>query len=179
MTRIREGNELKHAYMDAMGEDLGKRYYALLEDVLWLQVNWKHYVTLFGTSENRIELLNQTASDFFGLVESAMWERIILSVTRLLDSPKRTKQQRLTLVALPDLVEPTIRQAVSTHLERVKTNAVFCRDWRNRLLAHRDLEFALGESAKPLTLGSRAQIDELLSAIGDMLNVIHEHYMSS
>lgn len=46
----------------------------------------------------------------------------------------------------------------------------FCRDWRNRRIAHRDLKLALEQPTTPLAAGSRAQAKDALKAIANVLN---------
>ncbi len=179
MSEIRTSEEIRSEYIEVMGEELGKRFHALWEEVVELHVHWGEYVDLFGVSSERVELLNQSASGFFARLDGIMWERTILHIIRLVDNPKHSKQSRLTLSALPDLVDCGIQKVVRQHLEEVRKNVGFCRDWRDRLLAHRDLDLAVEQGAKPLKLRSRKNVEEMLSSISEMLNVIAEYYTQS
>lgn len=48
----------------------------------------------------------------------------------------------------------------------------FCRDWRNRRIAHRDLKLALEQS----TTQSRAQVKKALKAVAGILNAVEKQY---
>jgi hypothetical protein len=55
----------------------------------------------------------------------------------------------------------------------------FCRDWRNRHIAHRDLRLILDASASPLELASRQHVRDALSAIAAVLNEVESAYMDA
>jgi hypothetical protein len=74
--------------------------------------------------------------------------------------------------------DPNTRQIVAALVETAVSKAKFCRDWRNRHIAHRDLNLALNKST-PLQMASRKLVDEALSAIANVLNEVDEHYMDS
>ena len=64
-------------------------------------------------------------------------------------------------------------------MARAIEQAEFCRDWRNRHLAHRDLRLALARGAEPLKTGSRQAVREILGTLGEILNVVSSRYLSS
>jgi AbiU2 len=55
----------------------------------------------------------------------------------------------------------------------------FCRDWRNRYIAHRDLSLALNALAEPLAEASKKQMDEALKALSDVPNAVGIYYKKS
>ena len=55
----------------------------------------------------------------------------------------------------------------------------FCRDRRNRHIAHRDLNLALETPAILLKAGSRKRVDEAFRSVVAVLNAISRHYMDS
>ena len=55
----------------------------------------------------------------------------------------------------------------------------FCRDWRNRHIAHRDLNLALSSEAEPLKSANHAKVKDALESIASVLNIISEHYWDS
>jgi hypothetical protein len=68
---------------------------------------------------------------------------------------------------------------VETLTSKAVTATAFARDWRNRKLAHRDLDLALGLQIAPLAPASRIAVKEALSAVADVLNVVAGHYHDS
>lgn len=179
VSQIRTSKQIRLVYIAAMGEELGEHFHGLWEEVVDLHLHWREYVDLFSASPERVSLLNQSASSFFARLDGIMWEQTILHIYRLTDSPRRGELKRLTLNALPDLVASSIKKVVRRHLDVVRRKAVFCRDWRERLLAHRDLDLAVGHGATPLILGSRKQVEEILLDMSQILNLIAEHYTQS
>jgi hypothetical protein len=75
--------------------------------------------------------------------------------------------------------DPKAKQIVVASVETAVGKAAFCRDWRNRYIAHRDLNLALNKPATPLEPASRDLVNEALSAIAKVLNAVESHYMDS
>jgi hypothetical protein len=175
--------EAEKSYIEKMGEALGKQFHALWKEVVWLHWNWAEYVELFGSKPTRIELLNQAAPAFFRMIQDLLWEETLLRIARLTDASKsggRAGRANLTIRNLPELVDDSeARQVATALIETAVRKASFCRDWRNRHIAHRDLNLALDKSASPLETASRKQVNEALSAIADVLNNVDGHYMDS
>jgi hypothetical protein len=100
-----------------------------------------------------------------------MWEDILLHICRLTDPPKsRRGKPNLTLLRLPDLVPAAIQHDVHVLLQEAIRKCEFTRDWRNRLIAHRDLGHALNKYAAPLAPASRKSVGDALKAIIGVLN---------
>ena len=62
--------EAKHANVQKMGESLGAVYSALWQAVALIHFHWNEYVELFGTKSERIVLLNETAPQFFRILQN-------------------------------------------------------------------------------------------------------------
>jgi hypothetical protein len=173
-------DEANDRNVEKMGEALGTQYSALWQEVAWLHRKWSEYVELFGTKPERIDLLNSAAPSFFRMVQDKFWEDILLHLARLTDSTQSVGKANLTLLNLPDLVaDPKTSAALRTSVEIAKDKTRFCRDWRNRRIAHKDLHLAISGAAKPLESASRASAREALRAVADVLNVIDAAYMDS
>jgi hypothetical protein len=114
----------------------------LINECCHLHIKWSEYVTLFGHDEDRITLLNLTAPAFFRIVEDSLWEDILLHICRMTDADRNV----LSLGRLARLVKPAIRDEVETQLASVVATTSFAKDWRDRHIAHRNLQLALNES---------------------------------
>lgn len=77
------GEELKERNIAAMGEEAGKQYSLLNNEVAILHLYWKEYVELFSTSQKRVDRLNQTAPGFFRMLQTELFQTNILHLTRL------------------------------------------------------------------------------------------------
>lgn len=163
-----------------MGEDLGELYTALWQQLTWLHRKWGDYVALFGTKPERIEILNNCAPDFFGNVQTALWEDALLHLARITDSPRTAGKPNLTFRRLPEsIVREQLRQQVLGLLELALQATDFARDWRNRRIAHRDLSLALEQPTEPLMPASRASVNAALKSLDSVLNAIAQAYLET
>jgi hypothetical protein len=180
MASAKSDGEVKPEYIQYMGRELGSLFNALSDEVTWLHIRWAEYTELYGTKASRIDLLNRTAPLFFKIVQDSLLEDTILHITRLTDLPSSFKKDKLTIQRLPSLiVDKTLSGEVSRLVEDALSKSASCRDWRNRHIAHKDLQLALDEGARPLEPISRESMKLGLEAIGRVLNAISEHYMKS
>lgn len=164
----------------AMGQELGERYSALWQELVWLYRIWGEYVDLYGTKPSRVELLNQAAGSFFRVVQDALWEQTLLRIARLTDPATSVGKANLSvqslLLAIDDI---DAKDVVSRRIDEALKASAFCRDWRNRRIAHHDLDLALERHPQPLAPASRAQVRNALDRIADVLNAVSQHYRDS
>jgi hypothetical protein len=175
MAEGKTAEQVKAERIEKLGPKLGPMFHALSDDVAWLQVKWAEYRELFGTSPERIELLNSAAGLFFRILQDTLWEDALLHLARLTDPPKTRGKHNLTIRALPELCDdPALRLRVSRLVDDTLAATAFARDWRNRHIGHRDLVLALESAAKPLSPASRGDVSAALSAIHCVFNELTE-----
>lgn len=180
MATTRAAEESRVHYIENMGEKLGSVYYCLWQELAWLFSKWNEYKTLYGTKPSRIELLNNAAPHFFRVVQDSLWEDTILHIARLTDPSKSMGKDNLSVQQLPELVsDPNLSAELGRLVDIAKQESEFCRDWRNRRLAHRDLGLALGDNAVMLKPGSREKVGKALAALSDILDAVSTHYLDS
>lgn len=173
-------DEAKTKNIQAMGEELGALYDALWQQLAWLHGKWAEYVVLFGTKESRVKLLNRAAPKFSGILQDTLWEDVILHVARLTDPPRSVGKDNLTIRALESLIpDVTLKNELSLLVAKALSASEFCRDWRNRHIAHRDLSLALKTSAEPLMPASRLKVRQALDELAKVLNAVSMHYHRS
>jgi hypothetical protein len=172
--------EVKQQHIERMGKDLGSIYNQLCNELAWLYIKWNQYVELYGTKPSRIDLTNQAAPLLFRIVQDTLWEDTLLHIAKLTDPPKTVGKSNLTILLLPNLVE---KGKISSHVDNLCSLAVakadFCRDWRNRHIAHIDLHLAMKEGVEALLPASRSKVKDCLSAIAEVLNAVNSHYFNS
>jgi hypothetical protein len=177
------GAEAKRQCIAAMGEPLGTQYAELWQELAQLHLTWLEFVELFGKKKSRIELLNNAAPHFFRMVQDRLREAVFLHIARLTDPPfslRKKDKSNLTLRNLPELIDDTkLKDEVMKRCEMAFAGAEFARDWRNRHIAHRDLDLALGESAKPLPAVPLKEVSDALSSFEAVLNAIAGHFLKS
>jgi hypothetical protein len=166
--------------VQAMGLELGETYEALWQEIVWLHSKWAEYAALYGTKESRVSLLNKAAPRFARLIQDTLWEDVVLHIARLTDPPKSAGKHNLTVRSMATHIgDSATRAKVEELIARAIEQAEFCRDWRNRHLAHRDLHLALARGAEPLKTGSRQSVREILQTLGEILNTVSSRYLSS
>jgi hypothetical protein len=163
-----------------MGAELGGIYNALRTDVIRLQMKWNQYRKLYAQSPEQIELLNQVAGHFFGLIQGIMLEDVVLHLARLSDREQTARKENLSFRRLPALVlDEQLASEVAALVEAAVNACEFTLSWRNRHLAHRDLALSLASSVDPLPGISRAQIEGALESMRALLNRMSIHYIGS
>lgn len=178
MSDLNPAHELEQRHLKVFGPDLGPIYHGLHNDVIWLHAKWLEYRKLFAHSERRVELLNRSAGFFFGVVQDVLWHDILLHIARLTDPPKQNRFENLSLTRLPEMVpDVCLANELRGLLETALQLSEFAREWRNKHIAHRDLEHALTTHASPLPGVSRAQLEEVLRGFRAVMNRVHLAYL--
>jgi hypothetical protein len=178
----RTAEEAKANYIDKMGEPLGTQFAELLQEVGSLYVGLGEFTELFR-DEARVKVLNQAApAIMFRIILVALWQSILLSIARLTDPPKSAGKKNLTIQNLPELVNPEVRADVQKLVDAALEKSEFCRDHRNRQLAHLDLDLRTNQSTEPLKFeplesATKKAVDEALDGIGSVLKQVHLHYI--
>jgi hypothetical protein len=173
-------NDQKKQYVEKRGEALGTQFHALWQEIALLNLNWKEYVELFGTNEKRIDRLNKAAPAFFRMLQDELWSSTLVHIARLLDSPRTAGQPNLTIRNFTDLVHDDLKMPIAELIDKAIEAAKFARDWRNRIIAHRDLSLALQDGvAAPLQPASRADVKASLGRLADVMNAVQKHYLNS
>jgi AbiU2 len=170
--------EAKKQYIEKMGEPLGTQFHALWQEIALLHINWKEFVTLFGTNDKRIERLNKAAPAFFRMIQDELWSATLLHIARLLDPPRSVGKANLTVRNFTDLVDEQLKMPLAKLIDKAVEETKFARDWRNRLIAHRDLSLALEDSsAEPIQPASKTHVDTALARLSDIINAVGNHYL--
>lgn len=176
--------EVRDRNIQAMGEPLGQLFSALSNELTWQFLRWGQFEQLFGSKPSRVDLLNQSAPLFFNVVQDALWHDTVLGITRLV-GPARTgvgkrAKQNLSIQQLPVLIsDETLRVNLEALIQDSVQLAQFAFDWRNRFIAHRDLDVALNRHAMPLAPSTRFAVNAALDSVAKALNVVDFHYFNA
>lgn len=180
MGRHLSPEEVKAEILSSFPPDCGDLFFEIWNDVNNLDLNWQNYRALYGTSPERIDLLNWAAGTFFGLIENTMWHDVLLRIARLTDPPKLGRYTRASLGQLIDHVSPHLDSESAQCLhDRVKALEDYCdhiRDLRNRVIAHDDLPTALNYHPDPLPGLSRADVEGARDRIHSLVSEIGNHF---
>ena len=177
---FRNAVQVREQNMLVMGEELGELYSALWQELTSLHSKWGHYVVLFGTNPERIELLNSTGAGFFAAVQTTLWNDTLIHLARMTDSVSSAGKPNLSFKRLALLIQQKeTASKVSELVDVALKRTAFARDWRNRRIAHQDLALALNTSLVPLASASRLQVDDALDVLGKTLNCVSLYYFQS
>jgi hypothetical protein len=160
----------------SMPPDLAEVYNGLDHVLVWLYARWNIYRQVFGTSEERIKLLNETAPAFFKVCQDAIWADIRMELSRITDPAETFGKPNLTLKRLVNLIDPaqhpTLAAEAGQLLQEVEKRCDSFRDWRNRRGGHRDLDTALDRHIRPLPAASRQMIEDALQSVSELMNAL-------
>jgi hypothetical protein len=172
--------QAKEKYIAKMGDKLGPQFHELRQEVIYISRKWMEYVALYGTKPSRIQLMNATAPVFFRTIQDVFWDDMLLHIARLTDPSETGKCSNLTLQNLPDLIaDEKLKAKVAPLVKSALDQSGFCRDWRNKLVAHRDLDTAINGTADQISGGSREQVDKLLKTMAEIMDAIELHFMEA
>ena len=112
------------------------------------------------------------------MLQGQQFETNMLHLARLTDPPKSMGMLNLTVCRLPDLVtDQGLKAQLIACVHQVKQKTEFCRDWRNKRFAHRDLLLAMQDGrATPLPAATKESFFEALRVVSDLLNTIERFY---
>lgn len=173
----RTAAEVYQDHVQTLGPQLGPVYNALTNEVTSLHGKWNQYRKLFMGSPKRVDLLNEAAPYFFGVLQETLIENILLHLARLTDPPMSVGRSNLSLRQLPDLIsDPGLKSNLVNLVDKAVASCAAPRDWRNRHLAHRDLSLAIATSGVPLAGISPGDISAALTTFREVLNRIEGHF---
>lgn len=176
MGRYSTPDEIRAEILAAFPPDCGALFFEIETDVCNLHLNWQHYRALYGTSPERIDLLNWAAGSFFGLIDNTMWHDVLLRIARLTDPPTMGSYANASLGQLVERVSPHLDSESTQRLnDQITALVKYCdpiRDLRNRVLVHDDLPTALHYHPDPLPGLSRAYVEGALDRIRSLVNEI-------
>jgi hypothetical protein len=180
MERYLSAEDVEQQHLSVLGSKLGPLYHSLYNELIWAHVRWAHYRALYGTNQQRVDLLNEAAGQFFYIHQDTALSHTILDLCRLTDPPGSGLGARLTVRALAEPILPhVLNSKVAPLVEAAVVSTEFARDLRNRRIAHHELSVALGRTVTPLIPATGEKIEKALSAIAQPLRAVNAHYFAS
>lgn len=180
MSKTQTEDELLRESQQFMGAELGELHFLLCRELAYLHLTWREYRALFARDQETFNLMNATAPRFFKRLNDSLWHATLLHLCRLTDPPDSVGKPNLTVRRLVATIDDSKLKEEVEHLAlQAKERTEFARDWRNRHLAHRDLNRAKSPQVHPLSPASRADVEGALAALRDIMNRIERHYRDS
>jgi hypothetical protein len=174
--------------MTPSGSRLMPTAVAEVYDPLWQEVQnihftWMLYRQLFGTSPDRVELLNRFAGAVFGTMQRILGRYIPLTIFRLLDpsTQRGGRGENLCLERLAEVVTAAgapVGGKLTALLTQIRAKMASHADLRNKVIAHNDLATtpALYDGTSSVSGPSRALTEEVLENVRTFMNTVQNHY---
>ncbi|MGB7295577.1 MAG: hypothetical protein WBC70_08295 [Candidatus Aminicenantales bacterium] len=155
--------------------------------VFLLHDRWIIYRQLYGTSKERIELLNESAPNYFWIIQDVLWDEILLDICRLADPIQsgrdKKSKKNLCLEMLCQIIKELGREDlysdICNSLSRFREKCEGLKKHRNKRIGHLDLRVFLNEKSKYLPGISRAMIEDVLKELRFFMNSINGFYRDS
>lgn len=158
--------------------DLKETFLAFREQCEWIQTCFDTNRELFGSGEERLQLLRRTASGFFLELNQILIENLIVQICKITDPATTFGRKNLTVDHINDLLreEGFLTQPMEEAARGMNRYRKIIVNGRNKLIAHYDKETVLSF----LSLGPhyKQDVDDFfenmhlyLDVIADVINV--------
>jgi AbiU2 len=162
--------------------ELAEIWQFLHNEVAWLHGRWTMYRQLYGTSPERIELLNQLAPTFFGTIQAVQVDEIQLTLSRLGDPAGTGKRRNLTLETLLQEIEALGIDGLAAELRplllRFRETCEGIAERRNKVIAHNDFQ-TRQPGANAIAGASREEIEGALDALRAFMRAVYAFFEGS
>lgn len=114
-------------------------------------------------------------------MKKTLWNDLLLGITRLTDPVKSVGKRNITLQSLANHIHyPELKVEIEKDVAVLKEKSSFCRDWRNRSIAHFDYDLTINQqTAKPLESANREKFQETITGIHTIIKKVYLHYLKS
>lgn len=142
-------------------------------EVRKLNRDWITDKQLFAESDERVQLLSETAGTFFSMLRNILIENIFLIISRLTDKEVISGNVTLSMTTLlSKLGENPIFDELNSIFEETSKDSKPIREWRNRQIGHNDLKIKLSPEGNPLPKVSFGNIESIIENINQFMNII-------
>jgi hypothetical protein len=145
----------------------------LYDDVVMLHLKWRFYSELFPDPEHA-RLLSNSAGSFFHVVEEALRADVLMTICRLSDPTPSLARVNLSFAILRG--KCTDLPKVDNLITAFQAACGNLRRYRNRYIAHNDLESNIPYHEMLLPGVGRFHIGEILQLAREILRTVYRHY---
>ena len=165
--------------IETMGHELGEYFTFIYNETYNLIYKWQEYMELYGRSDKRIELLNESTSSFFALIQRTMLSNIVMNICRLTDSKKdsRSEKLHLTVMRLPELINDVdFRKEICIIIKRIRKSVKIIKENRDNHIAHYDLQSILNKIVLKIPY---KDLEETIDYLYQILKIFYIKYYQS
>ena len=167
----------------AMPPAVGEVFRTLWQEIQNIHLTWMVNRQLFGTSPERIALLNRFGGVAFGLYQRLLTRHVVLAIFRLIDPATQRGGRDLNhcLERLADEVTADSSSCganLTPLLAEIRGLMAPHADLRNKVAAHNDFHTlpTLYDGTSTVATPSRELIETVLGRIRTFMNIVQRHY---
>ena len=170
-------DEHRQELVEALGEEVGATLYLVECELLGLNYDYRWYRSLFGTSSERVEILNKAAGGIAAVIDEAMYDEVLSRIARLLDKESMRGKNNLSLKRLymvckkDQSIARDLVDSIKSQLDVIELEASNICFLRNKALSHNDLKY-ISEDSKGHGRPSRVEISHVIKLIEQLCNTI-------
>ena len=164
-------DEVEVELINELGPDLGRALFLLQNQIYELDSLNRTWRYLYVENEERFNLLQESAPDFFRSLDRILHHSLLLGISRLLDPSKTMKKSNLSMHFLTEMLPEPTKSKYTFILTKAKNASEFARDWRNKIIAHKDFYTAFHGSN--VLSSSALKINSAIEVIVEALNKVH------
>lgn len=130
---------------------------------------------IFTENDIYIKILNETAPNFFLSFQRYFWNNVILTISRFIDPRISFSKNNLTIDILVQLAEDnnlSCLDEIKKIIENVREKSKKIKLWRSKIIAHRDVDYALKSNFDDMKI-DLAEVEEILDSMGDCVNKVY------
>ena len=162
-------DDLVQKYAPVMrGEENANIFIDLWLEVVYTKKIW-HYMWDLYLEEN-IPILKKLHEPFWSLHQEIVQQYVALRLARLLDKKSIGGNRNLSVSQVEDFFEGTDREEVESLLIELEKKGEFLRSYRNKYIAHRDLD-QLKMASPSFAMG---EVEDVLESIVSLLRFVEE-----
>ena len=162
-------------YEKTMGPEFGSIYRGVMESWCVALLRHKEIQELFGESRDRT-ILNAVGGRFLVDVERVLWYDLLLWLCKLTDRAEMGKHKNLSIRTLYDYCAQPLQDRVCPLICAAKKSSQFARVWRDKHIAHSDLERYRNPTPEPLPPAdaemAKTALDDVACCLGCRLRVL-------
>ena len=160
-----------------MDTQIGVLFSHLDEEVAQLFYRWKIFQQLFGSGTESLNLLNQSGSNVFAMLQGLTIDNVFLTLCRLTDPERIGSHKNLSIRYLLGRMETTLTDKVREDLHgqftELEAATEKLRSHRSKRIAHLDLDHAVKpEELPPVEYGDLENALRLLESIMQDLHLV-------
>ena len=119
-----------------MEGETGSLYEAIRQDLIRLHAHWQLFRQLFTTSNERMELFNNTAPGFFRFLQDMLVDDAVIALSRLTDPDKFNSIARLIKVS-KNQIHHALHDELESDVANLTKKCEDIREHRDKRVAHR------------------------------------------